>query len=347
MQCMDSVIFDMAGSFLCVIMASMKKRILSICVVLICLAAGCTRDGGASEADIPVADLPVHREEVNIEIPGAGCDETILWLSDLHIVGMSEGSSPEKQEEVSQRIGYSSGTSGVPASAQWQGVRDTKGKTVSWVDTLNEEPASLVIFGGDMLDYDYPEGIELLREGFAGLNKPYIYARADHDMLPTYMADGDQEAARQRQDGLCKNEDVMSYAFDDFCVVVWNNSTSNLSESGLERIKQLAAEDKPLILVTHVPVQPLDDESLDEASRATYGDRVLLWGYRDTYYWPDENTRQLLDMIYGFNGEVSPFKEILSGHMHFSWSGMVAPGVHQTVFAAGFDGCMGVIHVGK
>ncbi|MBP5607176.1 MAG: metallophosphoesterase [Lachnospiraceae bacterium] len=304
-------------------------------------------DGGASGSGMPVADLPVYREEVNISIPGAAHDETILWLSDLHIVGVSEQTDQEKLEEVSQRISYSSGAFSVPASAQWAGVRDTKGEVRSWVDTLNDEQASLVIFGGDMLDYDYPEGIELLREGFDRLNKPYIYARADHDLLPTYMADGDDEAAKKRQDDLCKNEDVMSYAFDDLYVVVWNNSTSNISESGLERIKQLAAEGKPMILVTHVPVQPLEDESLDEASKATYGDRILLWGYRDTYYWPDENTRQLLDMIYGFDGNVSPFKEILAGHMHFSWSGTVAPGVHQTVFAAGFDGNMGVIRVGE
>ena len=335
----------MAGFLFYAIMALMKKSMLiCICTVFMCLAAGCTAAGGNTDADRPVADLPVHKEEVNITIPGAEHEETILWLSDLHIVGMSAGAGPEKQEEIAQRVSYSSSREGISAAAQWEGVYDPDGNTDNWVNILNRENASLVIFGGDMLDYNYPEGTELLGKGFEQLNKPYIYARADHDLLPTYMGDADEEAAAARQNSLCKNEAVMSYAFDDFYVVVWNNSTSNLSESGLERIKQIVAEGKPIILATHVPVQPLEDESLDDKSREIFADRSLVWGYRDAYYWPDENTRQLLDMIYD---EESPFVEILSGHMHFSWSGMISGTVHQTVFSAAFDRYMGVIHISE
>ena len=314
-----------------------------IILMMILVLAGCTMaDNGHAGTDIPVADLPVYREEVKVTIPGTIKEENILWLSDLHIVGMSVDTPSERQEEIAQRLGYSSSKEGVNAVYQWDGYYNSKEETVSWVKILNEEPASLIIFGGDMLDYNYPEGIDLLRKGFEQLNKPYIYARADHDMLPTYLSDGDEQAAVERQNSLCKNEAVMSYAFDDFYMVVWNNSTSNLSDSGLERIKQIVAEGKPVILATHVPIQPLEDESLDKLSREVFGDRSLLWGYRDTYYYPDENTRQLLDMIYD---EDSPFVEILCGHMHFSWSGMVSGTVHQTVFSAAFERYMGVIHI--
>lgn len=321
----------------------MKKTVLVfICTVFICLAAGCTAAGGKTGADLPVADLPVYKEEVNIKIPGVEHEETILWLSDLHIVGMSTGTGAEKQEEIAQRLRYSSSGEGISAAGQWEGIYDPEGHIDNWVNILNEENASLIIFGGDMLDYNYPEGTELLRKGFEQLNKPFIYARADHDMLPTYLEDADEEAALARQNDLCKNEAVMSYAFDDFYVVVWNNSTSNISESGLERIRQIVAEGKPIILATHVPIQPLEDESLDKRSREVFADRSLVWGYRDAYYWPDENTRQLLDMIYD---EGSPFVEILCGHMHFSWSGMVSGSVHQTVFPAAFERYMGVIRI--
>lgn len=129
--------------------------------------------------------------------------------------------------------------------------------------------------------------------------------------------------------------------FEDFYLVVWNNSTSNITESGLERIKQLAAEGKPLILATHVPIEPLNDNSLAEASKEAFDGRSLLWGY-NSEYWPDENTRQLLDLIYA---DDSPFVEILCGHLHFSWQGMVGPHVHQTVFSPAFSRYMGVIRV--
>ena len=52
--------------------------------------------------------------------------------------------------------------------------------------------------------------------------------------------------------------------------------------------------------------------------------------------------RQLLDLIYA---DDSPFVEILCGHLHFSWQGMVSPHVHQTVFSPAFSRYMGVIRV--
>ena len=72
-----------------------------------------------------------------------------------------------------------------------------------------------MIFGGDLLDYNCPESVELLQDGFGLLNKQYIYARADHDMLPTYQANPDYQAAQDRQDALCKDESVMSMDFGD------------------------------------------------------------------------------------------------------------------------------------
>ncbi len=323
-------------------MASMKKWVSGICTAILCLATGCTVAGGEPGADKTAAGLPVHKEEVDIVIPGVSQEKKLIWLSDLHIAGESKESDPEKKEDIAQRVLYSSGSSGMPAAEQWDGGSAAQGDTAGWVDILNDEEADLIVFGGDMLDYNYPEGTELLRKGFDKLNKPYIYARADHDMLPSYMLDADEAKAKQRQDELCKNEAVMSYDLEDLYLVVWNNSTSNLSDSGLERIKQLAADGRPMILATHVPIQPQEDESLDKLSRETFGDRILLWGYRDAYYWPDENTRALLDMIYD---DDSPFVEILCGHLHFSWSGMVSKKVHQTVFPAAFERYMGVIHI--
>ena len=280
-----------------------------------------------------------ENEKVSVTVPGMDREVTLLWLSDLHIAADSEGMDPASKDDVAFRQQYSS-YEAVKAAEQWAGKKQDYEWQSCWIQVLNRTEADAVIFGGDILDYNCPEGIELLRSGLSMLNKPYIDARADHDMLPTYQTDGDLQAAKDRQDSLCKDEGVMTMDFEDFYLIVWNDSTSDLTDSGLERIRTLAAEGRPMILVTHVPIEPLDDSSLAEASKAVYGGRSLLWGYNDAQYWPGENTRQLLDMIYA---DDSPFVEILCGHLHLSWEGMVSAHVHETVFSPAFERYMGVI----
>ena len=46
-------------------------------------------------------------------------------------------------------------------------------------------------------------------------------------------------------------EEVMVQDFGEFLVVGINNNTSQLSEAGLEKLKELWAEDKPIILTMH------------------------------------------------------------------------------------------------
>ena len=119
---------------------------------------------------------------------------------------------------------------------------------------------------------------------------------------------------------------------------------------GLEKIKEAANTGKPLILLTHVPIQPLGDDSLSDMSKEVYQDRALIWGRNPnlTHYFPTEDTPngiatgELLDMIYA---EDSPFTEVLCGHMHFTWDGQLTEKVHQHVFSAAFDRHMGIITI--
>lgn len=60
------------------------------------------------------------------------------------------------------------------------------------------------------------------------------------------------------------------------------------------------------------------------------------------YYIPDDNTKVFLEMIYNEN---TPVVEILCGHMHFSWDGMVTDKVHEHVFSPIFSGYYGIIKV--
>ena len=118
-------------------------------------------------------------------------------------------------------------------------------------------------------------------------------------------------------------------------------STDNLSASALEQMKSLFAKGKPIILLTHVPVKSLVDDSLAQQSREVWGERELTWG-QGCYHGPDEQTAEFLNMLYAPD---SPVVEILCGHLHFTWDGQVTETVHQHVFSPAFEGVMGVITV--
>ena len=88
-----------------------------------------------------------------------------------------------------------------------------------------------------------------------------------------------------------------------------------LSETVKQYIKEAYAKRKPIIFVTHVPINSLVDQSLANIcmGRDTKR-RNLTWG-TDTYYKPNAQTKELLDMVCA---EASPVKAVLAGHLHFS-----------------------------
>lgn len=285
--------------------------------------------------------LPVYTEEVHITIPGMTDEVKLAYISDLHIVTLSEEIDESQKEAVASRTGWSS-YEGVSAEKQWPG----------WVDTLNNMDVDYVLFGGDMVDVPSSSNIEVLKTDMDRLNKPYMYIRADHDQsYSPYLTPGlDTEKLIGYQQTVCEVEDVYIKEFDDFIIVGWNLSTSLISPEGLEKIKEAANTGKPLILLTHVPIQPLFDDTLSEKSKEVYRDRALIWGRYpgQTHYFPTEDTPdgiatgELMDMIYA---DDSPFMEVLCGHLHFTWDGQLTEKVHQHVFSAAFNRYMGLITI--
>ena len=303
------------------------KKMISVALMaaLIFCTAGCSGK----------KTLPVNTEEVHITIPGMSEEKKLIFLSDLHIVTQSD--EVTDVNTVNGRLSWSS-YEGVTAAEQWP----------DWAKYINETEADLVVFGADMLDFNSRSNLDTLKAGLEEITIPYIYLRADHDIFPFNIAGADEAEYFDLQKNIAEYEDVFIEEFSDFIIVGWNNSTERLGRAGLEKIKEAAATGKPLILVTHVPVTPLGDESLSDKSREVYQDRSLLWGYYpDAYYFPNETeegaaTAELLEMIYS---DDSPFTEILCGHLHFSWDGQVTEKVHQHVFSAAFERNIGIVTI--
>ena len=322
-------------------------------------------------------------EKVHVTIPGMQENKQLLYVSDLHIITESDQISPTELENVRARMAWSS-YAGMTAEDAWP----------IWVDYLNIIENDGILFGADMVDFGSRSNVECLKKGLDRLESPWLYVRADHDYAPAYLngiyepeSIGDQikidgykghettqsdgadedgvEAGRrhhmppQRMDGAYG--DVMFMEYEEFIVVGWNNSTAQMTPDGLEKMKELFAMGKPIVLLTHVPIQPLSEaegqneqgassdsekeyKSLTGASKEVWGERALLWGKQgsECFYQPNETTQEFLQMIYDEN---TPVVEILCGHLHFSWDGRVTEKIHQHVFGAALDRHAGTVTI--
>ena len=290
---------------------------------------------GENAGGLPVPeefDFPVEMETVHVRIPGMEGERFLLYLSDLHLILESDQIDEKELDNVRARMAWSS-YEGMTAADSWK----------LWVEYLNamQGYSDGVLLGADMIDFASKANVDCLREGLQELKLPWLYVRADHDLAPSYLYGVFEPDSLEYQNTISPCEEVMTMEFPEFLVVGWNNSTAQLSGTGLARMKELFGQGKPVILLTHVPIKPLQDESLAEKSGEIWNGRELIWG-EGCSNAPNETTKEFLDMICA---EDTPVCEILCGHLHFTWDGQVTEKVHQHVFGPAFERKLGVIRV--
>lgn len=277
-------------------------------------------------------DLGISTEEINIHISDLDKEYTFLWLSDLHIITKNDEIAAEDSETVAERRKSFMNSAGMYSDEFW----------LQLSGSLDDWGADALLFGGDMIDHAANANIACLKEGLDNLDTPYIYVRADHDYAPYYCAIQDESAVAALHAEIDGYEEISLIEFDDLCLVGINDSTRQISAAALQKMKDVCAKGKPIILITHVPLSSLCDTSLEKESKAAWADRALVWGKNCTYS-PDETTQEFLNLVYS---EDSPVKEVLAGHLHFSWDGQLTENTREHVFAPAYSGTIGIVKVG-
>lgn len=276
--------------------------------------------------------LPLTENMQTITIPNLSDSYRLIIVNDLHIIApdISADIIEEKRQEIDQRYDSFINSAGTSSSQQWN----------SLVDQINDYNPDAVLLVGDMVDFYCKENLDILQSGLDKINAPVIYTRADHDYATWYIEE-EKSIVAQREDALCDNSEIIQQEFPDFIIVGINNSTSQMSASGLSKLKEIWQKGKPVLLVTHVLLDSLVDTGLNEASRENWGDRALLWG-NDCYYKPDENTQEYLQMVLS---DGSPVEAVISGHLHFPYVIQLNNHTTQYVFDATYRGNIGIVTI--
>lgn len=276
-------------------------------------------------------DFGISTEEIDIHVPGLKKEYTFLWLSDLHIITDNDEIAVEDLETVEGRRESFKNAVGMYSEEFW----------LQLSKALDDWDADALIFGGDMIDHAANANISCLKKGLDNLDTPYLYVRADHDYSPYYCAVKDEDSIAGLHAEIDGYEDISLIEFEDLCLVGVNDSTRQISEAALQKMKDICAKGKPIILITHVPLDSLYDTSLEEESKMVWGDRALVWG-ENCAYTPDRITQEFIDLVCA---EDSPVKEVLAGHLHFSWDGQLTENIGEHVFLPAYQGNIGIVKV--
>lgn len=292
------------------------------------------------ELIFPALEYDFTEENVTIALEGLTREYTFAWVSDLHLISDHEaGDAPgdvhaEYLDAISRRYEELAITDdGVHAEELWPEI----------VKYLNYNDFDGVIFGGDIMDYCSNSNIALIKEGLDSLQIPYIYVRADHDYGTYYGGVFFTEDVARELHKAIDGDEISDKFWDknEFMVLGIDNSTKDMPEYYLNMVKDVLSRERPVIMVTHVPYEPLADTSLAELSMQVRN-TIYYWSEASDNYKPNLVTSEYLGLLYSPDTVV---KQVLAGHLHASWDGMLSEQVPEHIFAPAFSGSIGIIHI--
>lgn len=274
-------------------------------------------------------------EEVTVPVENLSESYHFTWVSDLHMITDHEvgpGMDGLYLEEIKERY------EDLPVDKEGLHAEELWPMLVQKLRTMDIDG---VVFGGDMIDYCSESNINALTKGLEQLQVPYLYIRADHDMGAWYGgAVFLDRHAKKLQESIDGNDIEKKYwEFDDFIMVGVDYSNKDMSKNQMWTLEEQFNSGKPVIVLTHVPYSSHVDESLKKLSMEV---RNTEYYWEGEHYQPNEDTSEYLHMIYR---DESVVKQVLAGHLHSSWDGMITDYVPQHIFGPAFEGNIGLIHV--
>ena len=254
-------------------------------------------------------------------IPFKGINKKVIYhFSDSHLTEYDALSSEEEIEKAKK------------STIAWEGVRkgfsDAYGE--EYGDLQKQSPKThfenlvataadgdALVMAGDVLDYFNGANLRLFDSLMSRFEKPYIAVCGNHEP-PKSTPDGYLFSAANRE--------IQTIEFDDMRIVGIENAMRDISDNQLLVLSRLLNDQKPNLLVMHVPI-------MTEGNR----DRLLKSGvyFQLNYEGCPENNLKFIELLKQNSSNVIA---VLAGHLHYSDISEICDGLTQYVTAQGVTG---------
>lgn len=296
----------------------------ALTAVMLCGFTGCGRTESWEK----------HITEETLRVEGLEGEYTLLFLTDTHMVVKDGNASAREAENQESRYSMFQNEEGVPSAEQFS----------EWIRYANENQVDGVLLGGDIIDTPSAGNLEWLESRLALLKMPYLYVNGNHDWtFPwEYMTETGRNTYLPLLEPLMKgNTAIHTLELGELLVVGIDDSTNQVDGRVLPEYERLLQEDKPMIVVAHVPFMTA---SVLEESREVWSSPVVIGAGNFGGIYADENSERFVALTTAGN---SPVVLVLAGHVHF-YDNDVMEGekdVPQIVGGAGYEGNAVLLHI--
>jgi len=275
------------------------------------------------------SDIPINVTEETIDVEALDREFNIFFIADSHI-SMCDDRDSELMDKASQRS-ESFKADGIEAWDRFDAL----------IAEVNKGDDDIVLFGGDIIDSAMYASIEHIQKQFETLKQPYLYLMGNHDFEygTEYFSPTAYEEYLPRLEAMRGDAPYQVKEYDDLIIFTADDDNSQIDGPILEAYKTEAAKGKPIVLVVHVPIEPITgDNTLTEECKQMWGpsqddkSRVTM-GVNGCY--PNATTGEFLDLVLA---EDSPVVLVLAGHIHFYHKDMLNDKIVQIVTGAAFEG---------
>lgn len=303
------------------------KRKTGILLLAALLSAGLT---GCGEKQW---EKQIAEEEIIIE--GIEGEYEFLFLTDTHVIVMSQEDTIQVEENARPRFDLFKNEEDVSSEDQFE----------EWISYANEEEMDGVLLGGDIIDYPSKANVTFLDSQLGRLNMPYLYTLGNHDWTYPweYMTELGEDMYLPMLEPYMKGDtDIHVQDYGEFLIVAVDNSSNQINDGALEEYKEILAQGKPVIVLLHVPLMT---QSVLTKAREEWGEsKVVLGAGNYGGIYPDEESSRFVELTTAAD---SPVAAVLAGHVHFADRDYIdgEKRVLQIVGDAGFKGSAARIYI--
>lgn len=264
------------------------------------------------------------REEI-VEIKGLKKEYSYLYLTDMHIVTLTDDNPQDVAAYATERFPQFVNAQGESSTAQFE----------NWITEVNRVKPDGVLLGGDFIDSPSDSNIAYLEEKLDSLEVPYLYTVGNHDWTYpwAYMDQkGKDEYLPKLNPFMQNNPYIQTLELEEFIIVSVDNSTNQVAPEAMEAYKAVLQKGKPVIVMLHVP---LFTEALLAKGLEVWNSPVTLGGGVHGGIYPNDVSTEFINLT---KAEDSPVVAVLAGHVHFYHKEMLNEKIIQIVGEAGYKG---------
>lgn len=186
------------------------------------------------------------------------------------------------------------------------------------IERAKERSLDGLILAGDMVDFCNQSSIDYLTNRLKDLSCEKIVALGNHEGSLGDPAINTRMYYNQYMALTSNQPDCRVVDYGKFMFVTLDDSDLKITSEQIEFLKSLKKYNKPVILVTHIP---LITEGLEPSCMKIWGTSFMLGTFDDT-----DLTKEAVSII---KSEESPIIAILAGHLHYENTSEFKKGHYQ------------------